>query len=434
MNRNRIFVVASSLVLVLLSWNVFAITDEEIFRNFQFSFQNPGARSSAMGGAFIGLADDATAAEANPAGLTILTKPEVSFEYRNTQFDNRFLNSFNQFLQGQAEISSSNNLDDVNQLSWLSFVYPTDHITLGFSRQEVLNIKGNIDEDLSLTLVGGADPVILKFASRAVTDQTIVNWNFSAASKLSDSFSLGVTVRYSQLDFQSNVQNFLIAEPVEVPTFQTSIDGTDGQFAFNIGGLWVANKHFSLGGVYKKNPKFEVPGVETGDPQFTAKPGPFTNVFKVPDTYGFGMAIKPNDNMTISADYQRIEYSDLLEGFLAGYNIFTDLLTNEDITYKIDDANEFHVGTEFVVFLKTVPVALRVGYYLRPSNSLVVDSLAPQFADSAAFLDTVFTKRDDENHFTFGNGFVFGPHFQVDWAVDLGNPSDSFVLSSVVRF
>ena len=36
-----------------------------------------------MGGAFLGLADDASAAEANPAGLTILRKPEVSVEARN---------------------------------------------------------------------------------------------------------------------------------------------------------------------------------------------------------------------------------------------------------------------------------------------------------------------------------------------------------------
>ena len=43
-----------------------------------FSFFPPGARSLGMGGTFIAIADDATAAEANPAGLVILSKPEVS--------------------------------------------------------------------------------------------------------------------------------------------------------------------------------------------------------------------------------------------------------------------------------------------------------------------------------------------------------------------
>lgn len=36
---------------------------------FQFSFSNPGARSLGFGGAFVALADDATASFANPAGL-----------------------------------------------------------------------------------------------------------------------------------------------------------------------------------------------------------------------------------------------------------------------------------------------------------------------------------------------------------------------------
>jgi hypothetical protein len=43
-----------------------------------FDFLNPGARSLALGGAFTGLADDATVAFTNPAGLVQLSRPEVS--------------------------------------------------------------------------------------------------------------------------------------------------------------------------------------------------------------------------------------------------------------------------------------------------------------------------------------------------------------------
>src|SRR5437016_2499324 len=58
-------------------------TDIESLSGLQFNFGNPGARSLGMGGAFLGLADDASAAEANPAGLTILRKPEITIEARN---------------------------------------------------------------------------------------------------------------------------------------------------------------------------------------------------------------------------------------------------------------------------------------------------------------------------------------------------------------
>ncbi len=71
-------------VMTLAAFPVLAQnTDIESLSGLQFNFGNPGARSLAMGGAFLGLADDASAAEANPAGLTILRKPEVSIEARN---------------------------------------------------------------------------------------------------------------------------------------------------------------------------------------------------------------------------------------------------------------------------------------------------------------------------------------------------------------
>src|SRR5204863_339549 len=68
-------------------------TDIESLSGLQFNFGNPGARSLGMGGAFLGLADDASAAEANPAGLTILRKPEISVEGRNFEEQQLFSTS-----------------------------------------------------------------------------------------------------------------------------------------------------------------------------------------------------------------------------------------------------------------------------------------------------------------------------------------------------
>src|ERR1051325_7768733 len=71
------------IVSVMASSQLFAVTDEEIFRAFSLNLTTPGARAVGMGGAFIGRADDATAAETNPAGLTILARPEISLEYQH---------------------------------------------------------------------------------------------------------------------------------------------------------------------------------------------------------------------------------------------------------------------------------------------------------------------------------------------------------------
>ena len=416
--------------LLIYSTNVFAITDEELFRNFQFSFVNPGARSGAMGGAFIGLADDATAAEANPAGLTILTKPEVSLEYRNTQFDVTRLNGFNTVEEEGAflTVGSFNTLDDLNQPSFLSIVYPIGRSTVAFSRQEVSRTEGGLDEVFLLELPG--TPSFL-FGTTAAQDQSIVNYNFSFGSKISDRFSVGATLRFAQLDWQATVQNVTIIGNQAFLLFQTDIDDTDSALGWNAGMIYTGS-HLSLGAVYKKNPKFEVEETESGP--FSQLPGTFTNVLKIPDTFGIGVAVRPNDNITVVADVVRVENSDLTEDISVGRNVLTAGFTNDEVVYAIDDAWDFHIGTEFVVFAGTVPVALRTGYYRRSSSSLLAESAPGLTPEGLVTLQALFTEREDENHFTIGNGFVFGPHFQIDWALDLANLSDQFVLSTVVRF
>ena len=47
-----------------------AVPAQQAVVPLQLSFSDPGARSAGLGGAFVALADDATAAFANPAGLT----------------------------------------------------------------------------------------------------------------------------------------------------------------------------------------------------------------------------------------------------------------------------------------------------------------------------------------------------------------------------
>src|SRR5438034_9398693 len=79
--RNTFVLLTVSLALALPA--AAQNTDIESLSGLQFNFGNPGARSLGMGGAFLGRADDASAAEANPAGLTILRKPEISVEARN---------------------------------------------------------------------------------------------------------------------------------------------------------------------------------------------------------------------------------------------------------------------------------------------------------------------------------------------------------------
>ena len=76
-----------------------------------------GARAIGMGGAFIGIADDATAASWNPAGLIQLDKPELSivgdYNYRKEEFSS----------SSRPEIDNTGKIDDI-ELNYFSVAYP----------------------------------------------------------------------------------------------------------------------------------------------------------------------------------------------------------------------------------------------------------------------------------------------------------------------
>src|SRR3989338_2646899 len=81
--------------IILLLFFILLIPSYSFAQNLEIpSSLNPvgsGARAIGMGGAFIAIADDATAASWNPAGLVQLEKPEISavgsFFYRHEEYD-----------------------------------------------------------------------------------------------------------------------------------------------------------------------------------------------------------------------------------------------------------------------------------------------------------------------------------------------------------
>ena len=116
-NRRLIFIVCCALIF---SWKVNTYADT-IFQSVGIaSSPNPvgsGARAQGMGGAFIAVADDATAASWNPAGLVQLERPEFSFvgDY------SRRKEEYSSDSRPEIETSSTSN---ETRLNFLSLTFP----------------------------------------------------------------------------------------------------------------------------------------------------------------------------------------------------------------------------------------------------------------------------------------------------------------------
>jgi len=439
-------------------------TDIESLSGLQFNFGNPGARSLGMGGAFLGLADDASAAEANPAGLTILRKPEVSLELRNYQEQQLFTTSGTYpDLQRTAFSHYSQRVD----LTFGSFVYPVKNFTFGVYYHQPLKNEGSgqvvpVRNEFTgavktnvpnFYLPRGGTPVskseceqirqrqndffacleytILPFLSAvSVQERT---FGVAGAYKLGN-FSFGATVRYQRFNeaaFTFRVTPTFDFSSISVQatsniTDQNSKAKDQKDWTFTGGVKWAPSDKFSAGAVYKQGAKFAAPTfAANSDTQFDFVKVSDTT-FHIPDVYGVGVSYRPIPVLTLNADAVHVTYSNLVDNFVS---------INEDIraidkAYKASDVTELHLGGEYF-FSTKIPFALRAGVWRDPAHS--IEYRGPLNLPDAVAAAILYPKSDSQMHYSIGAGLAW-PRFQIDAAYDRSQRYRVGSISAVARF
>lgn len=468
--RRRVFaVVFSALAATASAQNV----DIESLAGLQFNFGNPGARSLGMGGAFIGLADDASAVEANPAGLTILRKPEISIEGRNYGEQQVFTTSG---TYPDLNRTAFNHYSEAVELTFASFVYPIKKFTFGIFYHEPLRNEGaGRDVEIQDNLLAGAptlsvpDFYLPRDSGGPVTKAECEDirkrmndpfaclrgplFPFVSAVQVQErtfglagayqvgTFSFGASARYQK--FRETAFTFRLDESFSrlhsVVVQATSDIRENNQQAkyvndltFGAGVKWAPNNTFSAGAVYKQGAKFKAPwfaaNAETG---FEFVKGTDTT-FHIPDIYGVGVSVRPIPVLTVNADVVRVKYSNLVDDFVS----INEVIRNLGNPYMVRDATEIHLGAEYF-FSTKIPVALRAGAWRDPAHSiefrgpLDVGNVNERAQAVAAAI--LFPKGNSRNHISIGAGLAW-PRFQIDAAYDRSEHYRVGSISAVARF
>lgn len=438
----RPLTIALGLALAAASPVVLAITNLEVNAGAQFSFSNPGARSLGLGGAFTGLADDATAAFANPAGLTILRTQELAFEARFTSFDTEFVDSgVVGFSQNQpiddSRIMTSRNSESVFQPSYVSWVLPRERFTLAFYYQRLADFESSYRTqglEIEFTVDGFRRDI---FAANSRLDYNIQNVGAAFGYQLSDDFSVGASVAYSSFEINSS------SERVSDPPFANlqRQSGDDNDVVFTLGTLWRISEQWNLGLAYRTGGEFSYAASNEALPSNQFFPNRIDKVadFDVPDVFSAGIAFRPSDAWLITLDVNRIYYSALTD------STTTLFLVPDDATaaIRVDDGTEVRLGVEYAFLNMDRPLFLRAGVWRDPDHRLSVpDSLAGDCGDGMEgdvdtffeCLDAVrFGSGDDEMHYSLGIGWAF-EKFQIDAAADFSDLVDTYSISGVLRF
>jgi long-subunit fatty acid transport protein len=433
-------------------------TAQETPATFEFSFSNPRARSLGLGGAFAGMADDATAAFANPAGLVQLLRPEVSVEGRYWSYSTPYTEG-GRFegdptglgLDTTPGLRTGRSTEDVSGLSFLSFVYPSGNWSLAVYRHQLAKFRARTETQGLFHMLWPYDARDLD--RRWFTDLDVVSYGISGALRIHDRLSLGLGLVYfdGRLDapFEWYIGDDESLEGIFGPNSflpeHRYLDGDmafdDTDWGFNAGLLWILSEQWSAGGFYRQGPEFDLsfdvltgPFLETLDPSVAEGTlvlgviGPFS----LPDVYGLGVSFRSRDGRwSVGFEWDRVEYSTMFDSFegtvVGGIDEDADL----EVQLAADDADELHLGAEYA-FLESKPViALRLGVWLDPDHRF--HSTETGTGDDDLLHRALFPSGDDEIHVSVGVGLAF-TRFQLDIGADFSDLVDTVSLSVIYSF
>lgn len=423
----------ASIILLLQALPAAAQVDEESFQQMEFNFVPPGARATAMGGSFIALADDATAAITNPAGLLALIKPEISFELK--ALDHR--------VDRLAQTQSLSTLEPTQfggnpvSPSFISIVYPGHNWALGIFRHEYLNFE---DE---YTLERRPIPGTFFEFVPAVGSVDILGDQYGLSFALrTASLDWGVNVKFVRMKIQNSIQR-TFSDPVLGPyaTNEVVLDDTDSGLGFSLGFLWHLSPKFQIGGSAQFNPRMQFEDETLTVNNLISKTSTVTNVTNpsigIPNLIGGGFAYRPLDALVVTADVLWVQLSRIFDQasviYQNGPNITPDLFT-------IDDRLEVHAGLEYVLFLGETPLALRTGGFLVPQRRIHYQPLGnPNPGGEEAIdhgFDILYNGLPEDTNFgwSVGLGIVLGGKIQLDVAYSLIKTLHQFSASAVIRF
>lgn len=405
---------------------------------FEFSFSNPGARSMGLGGAFAALADDATAAFANPAGLVQLIEPEISLEGRRWSYDTPYVSGGRALgeptgigIDTESTLTFGNSAFDVTGISFVSFVLPADRWSFAVYRHTWADYRLNSQIDGLFLIEDEEDARSEDVVSWINFDVT--NTGAAASYEVSESLSLGIGVVYYETELNGVSEEYAVEDegffapnPQLPELLDTTYDyrGKDDGFAVHVGLLWRPSPQWSVGAYYREGPQMSLSFTETKGP---ADDDPETDpvtimsgVVDLPEVYGLGVAYRTLENaLTISAEWARVGYSSIGRTF--------DGFIFDEGQLRLSDGDEYHLGLEYV-FVGVEPIiALRAGAWHDPAHGFAPGTEADP--DERA----IYTGGDDQMHYTIGIGLVFAKG-QIDLGVDLSDTVDTVSLSMVYRF
>jgi long-subunit fatty acid transport protein len=431
-------------------------------RNLQFNFSVLSARPAAMGGAAIALPDDPATVSINPAGLGLYARPAISLSLR--------LNSY-AFEEPASACNNDKNLIEDSETFFdqilLSAVVVLKNFRFATFREGVFDAKLSFEAINRFTIPApglSAEEILQQnFATRKTSLHIqVVDNGGSLGWRFSSKLNVGATIRLTRLEYNLIEGQFYENEFDSITTLQCgqsdisadnlyliqTVDERKWGIGYSVGLLSRLTNRLALGLVYHKRPAFQLES-RIILPQFRIQYNNSSTIipaqedttvwipFKLPDSYGFGLAYKYRGWMNIGFDILRIRYSQMVNANarLSSPGDPRNLIQDDNDEPEgepdliLQDQWEVHAGLEYIFNFSSSKwrFPVRVGYYYDPPHRVFA-------RDNNPILQEAFPKKDGQHHVTGGLGFFFAEKLRLDGAIDISSNSWVIVGSSVYTF
>lgn len=379
-----------------------------------------GARALGLGGAFIAVADDATAASWNPAGLIQLERPEFSivgaYSFRE--------NSFSSSPRPEADNSGKVDEASLNYLSAsLPFTLLNRNVAASVNYQRLYEFKRKFHHEDDFSSSG----VNQKWDKRFSQDGRLGAFGLASAIQITHSLSLGASLNIWTEAFWENgwKDNYtengtgtLGGEPTVTETESSSEYSDFSGLNANLGLLWNMNRHLTVGAVVKTpfraemdhefyyNSSITINAAQ--DPISTTRINNDERVaLNMPLSYGGGLSVRFSDALTIDLDLYRTHWSDYILEDGDG-NEFSPIDGRPKNESNVRNTTQVRLGGEYLFIGKKTVVPLRAGIFYDPEPS--EDSVKKFYGVSIG------------SGLTYG-AIAFDASYQFRWArnIDTGN-------------
>ncbi len=335
-----------------------------------------GARALGMGGAFIAVADDATAASWNPGGLIQVERPEFSI------VTSRFHREEDIDFEKTRERGGSYSVSEKN-INYLSATYPFQ--LFRYSMAVSLNYQHLYDftREWKFRLTEEAPDYFLVKNRDYQQKGRLTALGLAYCVQMNPSLSAGFTLNFWDDDLTDNhwKQTYQIREtgtimggliPVENEMNATHTYSFKG-FNCNLGVLWSPNYRLSLGAVLKTPFKADVEHKSWEHYESSLMPPESierteNETLEMPMSYGVGMVYKFSDDFYVSADIYRTEWGDYVSKGEDGIELcpISRLPMSES---DVDATHQIRLGAEYLAInsREGYVVPVRAGLFYDPA-------------------------------------------------------------------